>query len=39
MYCHSQGVIHVRNALIDYPEELRQRILVVAISPGGYIYP
>ncbi len=27
MYCHSQGAIHVRNALVDYPEELRQRIL------------
>ena len=39
MYCHSQGVIHVRNALLDYPEELRQRIFVVAIAPGGYIYP
>ena len=36
--CHSQGAIHVRNALLDYPEELRARILVVAIAPGGYIY-
>ena len=38
MVCHSQGAIHVRNALLDYPKELRDRILVVAIAPGGYIY-
>lgn len=38
MVCHSQGAIHVRNALLDYPPELRERILVVAIAPGGYIY-
>lgn len=38
LYCHSQGAIHVRNALLDYPPELRERILVVAICPGAYIY-
>ncbi len=38
MICHSQGAIHVRNALLDYPEELRMRIHVVAIAPGAYIY-
>jgi pimeloyl-ACP methyl ester carboxylesterase len=38
MICHSQGAIHVRNALLDYPPELRQRILVVAIAPAAYIY-
>lgn len=38
MICHSQGAIHVRNALLDYPPELRERILIVAIAPGGYIY-
>lgn len=38
MICHSQGAIHVRNALLDYPEDLRNRIAVVAIAPGGYIY-
>ena len=38
MVCHSQGAIHVRNALLDYPPELRERIIVVAIAPGGYIY-
>ncbi len=38
MICHSQGAIHVRNALLDYPPELRDRILVVGIAPAGYIY-
>jgi hypothetical protein len=38
MICHSQGAIHVRNAILDYPPELRERILVLAIAPGGYIY-
>ena len=38
MICHSQGAIHVRNALLDYPPELRERILVVAIAPAAYIY-
>jgi YD repeat-containing protein len=38
MICHSQGAIHVRNALLDYPPELRERILIVAIAPGAYIY-
>lgn len=39
MICHSQGAIHTRNALLDYPEHLRNRIIVVAIAPGAYIYP
>ena len=38
MICHSQGAIHVRNALLDYPPEFRERILVVAIAPAAYIY-
>lgn len=38
MICHSQGVTHVMNALLDYPPELRKRILVVAIAPGSYVY-
>ena len=38
MICHSQGAIHVRNALLDYPPEHRERILVVAIAPAAYIY-
>lgn len=36
--CHSQEAIHVRNGLLCYPEELRERILVVAIAPVAYIY-
>lgn len=38
MICHSQGVLHVRNALLDYPPELRDRISVVAIAPAAYVY-
>lgn len=38
MFCHSQGAIHTRNALLDYPEHLRNRIMVVAIAPAAYIY-
>lgn len=38
MICHSQGAIHVRNTLLGYPPELRNRILVVAIVPAAYIY-
>ena len=35
--CHSQGAIHVRNALQGAPEELRDRVIVVAIAPGAII--
>ncbi len=38
MICHSQGAVHVRNALLDYSPELREKILVVAIAPAAYIY-
>lgn len=38
MICHSQGAIHVRNALLDYSPDLRSRITVVAIAPAAYIY-
>jgi len=34
--CHSQGAIHVRNALMDYPPELRNRIHLVAIAPASF---
>jgi RHS repeat-associated protein len=37
MFCHSQGAIHVKNALMSYPEERRKRIDVEAFCPGGYI--
>jgi hypothetical protein len=35
--CHSEGAIITKNALMSYPEELRKRIIVVAIAPGAYI--
>lgn len=35
--CHSQGAIHVRNALLSYDPDLRKRIDVLAIAPGAYI--
>ncbi len=37
--CHSGGAIEVGSALESYPEELRNRICVVAIAPGKYINP
>lgn len=37
--CHSQGAIHVRNALLDYDDERRKRIIVLAVAPGAYIDP
>lgn len=38
MICTSQGTIQVRDALIDYPMEKRERIIVVAIAPAAYIW-
>lgn len=38
MIPHSQGNIHQMNGLLDYDERGRERILVVAIAPGGYSY-
>lgn len=35
--CHSGGAIHVKNALLASPQELRDRIVVVAIAPGAII--
>ena len=32
--CHSQGAVHVRNALEAMPEHLRQRAIVIAIAPA-----
>lgn len=34
---HSHGVLITRNALMGYPEDLRNRIFVLAIAPGAYI--
>lgn len=36
-FCHSEGAIQVRNALLFYPPQLRKRIIVVAIAPAAYI--
>ncbi len=36
-YCHSQQAIHVYNALEASPQELRDRIIVVAIAPAKVI--
>ena len=36
--CHSQGAIHVRNGLLSYSPERGERILVVAMAPGAYVY-
>lgn len=35
--CHSQGTIHVYNALLNSSEELRNRVIVVAIAPAKVI--
>jgi hypothetical protein len=36
-FCHSQGAIHVRNALANLPKEIRDRITVVAIAPAAVV--
>lgn len=36
-YCHSQGTIHVRNTLEACPQEIRDRIIVVAIAPATIV--
>ncbi len=36
-FCHSQGAIHVRNALENLPEEIRKRVIVIAIAPAAII--
>ena len=35
--CHSQGAIHVRNALATAPQEIRDRVIVLAIAPAAVI--
>jgi hypothetical protein len=35
--CHSQGAIHLRNALAKAPQEIRDRVIVVAIAPATVI--
>lgn len=36
-FCHSQGAIHVRNALLNLPREICDRIIVVAIAPAAVV--
>jgi hypothetical protein len=33
-FCHSQGAIHTKNALMKLPKEVRDRVIVVAIAPA-----
>lgn len=35
--CQSQGVIIIRNSLLDYDRERRKRIMVLAVAPASYI--
>ena len=36
-FCHSQGAIHVRNALANAPKEIQDRVIVVAIAPAAIV--
>lgn len=36
-FCYSQGAIHTRNALARLPEEVRKRMIVVAIAPAAVV--
>ncbi|MBS0621233.1 MAG: DUF687 family protein [Verrucomicrobia bacterium] len=36
-HCHSQGAIHVKNALLGVEESIRNRITVLAIAPAAII--
>jgi len=33
-FCHSQGALHVRNALMQAPKEIQDRVIVVAVAPA-----
>lgn len=35
--CHSQGALHVRNALMKAPPEIRNRVIVLAIAPAAVV--
>ena len=35
--CHSQGYIHVRNGLEGAPQEIRDRVIVIAIAPAAVV--
>jgi len=36
-FCHSQGVAHVNNAGASCPQEIRDRVIVIAIAPATII--
>lgn len=36
-FCHSQGTIHVRNALEGLPPEIADRVMVIAVAPGAIV--
>src|SRR5258708_34098583 len=36
-FCHSQGAIHLKNALVGAPQEIRNRVMVVAIAPAAIV--
>jgi hypothetical protein len=36
-FCHSQGAIHVNNALDMSDQEIRDRVIVIAIAPGQIV--
>jgi hypothetical protein len=36
-FCHSQGSIHTKNALMQLSQEIQKRIIVVAIAPAKII--
>jgi hypothetical protein len=36
-FCHSQGTIHVNNALDSCPEEISDRVMVVSIAPAKVV--
>jgi hypothetical protein len=35
--CHSQGAIHVKNALEGVAQEIRDRVIVIAIAPAAIV--
>lgn len=36
-FCHSQGALHMNNALMQAPPEIRDRVIVVAIAPAKVV--
>ena len=36
-FCHSQGAIQMKNALMHAPKEIRDRVIVVAIAPAAVV--